>query len=81
MSRKKKNHDKIVFLANNKLNITTTVISEALVDSYSSHEEFVSMNDVLKEYNEMKETIKNLTSFLLVNPKMGGLFEVAFVSI
>ena len=34
------------------------LISKALIDSYISHDEFVSVN-VLREYSEMKEEIKN----------------------
>ena len=30
-----------------------------LIDSYISHEEFVSVNNVLREYYEMKEEQKN----------------------
>ena len=29
------------------------------MDSHITHEEFVSVNNVLREYNEMKEEIKN----------------------
>ena len=29
------------------------------MDSYISHDKFVSVNFVLKEYNEMKEEMKN----------------------
>ena len=32
---------------------------KALIDSYISHGEFFSVNNVLREYNEMKEEIKN----------------------
>ena len=45
-------------LAKSKLNSTETLISKALIDSVISHDEFASMNNVLKEYNEMKEEIK-----------------------
>ena len=34
-------------------------ISKALIDSYINHDEFVSVNNALREYNEMKEEIKN----------------------
>ena len=34
-------------------------ISKALIDSVISHEQFVLINNVLKEYNEQKEGIKN----------------------
>ena len=35
------------------------MISKALLDSYVNHDKFVSMNDVLREYNETKEEMKN----------------------
>ena len=35
------------------------LFSEALIDSYVDHDEFVSVNNVLREYSEMKELIKN----------------------
>ena len=54
-----KKHDKIVLLGKNKLNTIEVLISTALIDSYISHDEFVSINNVLREYNEMKEEIKN----------------------
>ena len=47
-------------LAKTKLNIIEVLISKALIDSGISHDEFVLINDVIKEYNEMKEEIKNL---------------------
>ena len=31
------------------------IISKALIDSYIIHKEFVSVNNVLREYNEMKK--------------------------
>ena len=34
-------------------------ISKAVVDSHINHNEFISVNDVLREYNEMKIEIKN----------------------
>ena len=35
------------------------MISKALLDSYVNHDKFVSMNDVLREYNETKGEMKN----------------------
>ena len=35
------------------------LISKALIHSYINHEEFASVNNVLRQYNEMKEEIKN----------------------
>ena len=52
-------HDKIVLLEKDKLNTTEVLISKALVDSYISHGEFVSANNVLKKYYKMREKIKN----------------------
>ena len=60
IKKKKKKHDKIVLSAKSKLISIEVLISKALIDSNISHDEFVLINDVLKEYDEMKEEIKNL---------------------
>ena len=39
-----------------KLNTIKVLISKSLIESYISHDEFISVNDVLREYNEMKNT-------------------------
>ena len=57
--QKEKKHNKIVLLAKNKLNIIEVLISKALIDSNISHDEFASVNNVLKEYDDAKEEIKN----------------------
>ena len=59
IKRKKKKHDKIVLLAKSKLNGIEVLISKNLIDSNISHDEFVLINNVLKEYNKMKEEIKH----------------------
>ena len=59
IKKKKKKHDKIVLLGNVKLNAIEVLISKSSLDSYISHGEFVSINNVLREYYEMKEEIKN----------------------
>ena len=59
IKKNKKKHDKIVLLEKSKLNTTEILISKALIDSYSNNDKFVSVNNVFKEYNEMKEEIKN----------------------
>ena len=46
--KKNKKHDKIMLVANAKLNTI-------LFDSYISHDKFVSVNYVLREYNETNE--------------------------
>ena len=56
----KKKHDKIVSPAKSKLNSIEVLISKTLIDSVISHDEFVLISNVLKEYNKMKEEIKNL---------------------
>ena len=47
-------------LAKSKLNTIEVLISKALIDSVISHHGFVLINNVLKEYNKIKEEIKNL---------------------
>ena len=59
IKRKKKKHDRIVLLAKSKLNSIEVLISKALIDSNISHDEFVLINNVLKEFYDMEEEIKN----------------------
>ena len=47
-------------LTKSKLNRIEILISKALIDLNISHDEFVLINNVLKDYNKMKEEIKNL---------------------
>ena len=53
---------KIVLLVKNKLNIIEVLISKALIDSNISQDQFVSVNNVLREYDDMKEIIKNFSN-------------------
>ena len=53
-----------MLLGKEKLNTIEVLISKTLIDSYISHDEFVSVNDVLREYNEMKKEIKNPETFV-----------------
>ena len=46
-------------LAKSKLSSIEVLISKALIDSNISHDEFVLINNVLKEHN-MKEEMKDL---------------------
>ena len=48
--RKKKKHDKEVLLAKSKLNRIEVLIFMALKDWNINHDEFVLINNVLKEY-------------------------------
>ena len=58
IKKKNKKHDKIVLVVKNKLNTIQALVSKALIDSYISHNEFISVNNVLTEYNKTKEEIK-----------------------
>ena len=48
-----------MLLGNDELNTTEVLISKVLIDSYISLDEFVSVNNVLREYYEIKKEIKN----------------------
>ena len=48
-----------MLLGKNKLDAIEVLISKALIDSYINHDEFVSVNNVLKVYIEMRDEIKN----------------------
>ena len=60
IKKKKKNHHKVVFLAKAKLNSIEVLNSKTLIDSVISHDEFLLIINFLKEFNEVKEEIKNL---------------------
>ena len=47
-----------MFIAKSKLNSIEVLISKVLIDSVISHDEFVLINEVLKEYSEIKENKK-----------------------
>ena len=53
IKQKKKNHDKIVLLGKDNLNTIEVLISTTFIDSYFSHEKFVSVSNVIREYNEI----------------------------
>ena len=56
--KKMKKNDKTVLLAKSKLNKIDILISKTLIDSNISHDEFVLINNMLKEFCDMKEEIK-----------------------
>ena len=58
--KKKKKHNKIISLAKNKLNIIESLMSQALIDFYISHEEFAKIIDEKNKYKRIKENIKHL---------------------
>ena len=57
IKKKTKKNGKVVFLEKNMLNRIEVLSSKALIDSYISRDEFVLVNNFLKEY-DMKEKIK-----------------------
>ena len=48
-----------MLLTKTKLNTINVLISGALIDLYINNKEFVSVSNVLREYNETKEKIKS----------------------
>ena len=62
IKKKKKKHDKIVLLAKSRLNSIKLLLPKVLVDSNIGHNEFVLINNVLKEFYDMKEEIKNFNN-------------------
>ena len=59
IKKRRKRHDKIVLSAKSKLNRIEVLSSKDLIDSVISHDEFVLINNVLKEFYAIKEEIKN----------------------
>ena len=57
--KEKKKHDQIVLLAKSKLNSAEVLISKALIDSNINHDKLVLIDNVIKEFYDMKEEIKN----------------------
>ena len=52
-------------LTKDKLNTIEVLISKSLIDSYISYDEFVSVNSVLRKYNEIKEEIKASVEYII----------------
>ena len=57
----------MVLLGKAKLNTIVILIYNALINSHISHDDFVSVNNVLRENNEMKEEIKNFCVIYYIN--------------
>ena len=53
-----------MFLGKEKLNTIEVLITEALINSYISDDEFISVNNVLKEYNQIKGELKKILKLL-----------------
>ena len=56
---RKKEHNKIIALAKNKLNTIEKLLSSALNDSRTSHEEFTNIITEKNIYENIKENIKD----------------------
>ena len=59
---KKKKHNKIVMLARSKLNSVESKISEALINNEISRENFMTIINKEKKYQELKEIIRMMNS-------------------
>ena len=59
IKKKKKKHDKILSLAKSKLNVVEVLISKALIYSSIIHDDFILINNVPKEFDNIKKEIKN----------------------
>ena len=46
-------------MGKDKLNTIEVLIFKSLIDSYISHDKFISVNIILREYNEIKNKMKN----------------------
>ena len=49
-----------MLLVKTKLNTIEVLISSDLIDLYICHDEFISIRNMSKEYDDIKEAIKNL---------------------
>ena len=58
---KKKKHDKILMLAKSKLNSIETLVSQALIDTEISHEEFIAILKEKDKYEKMKESVRSVS--------------------
>ena len=55
----KKKHDQIVLLVKPMLNTIEVSVSKAFIDSNISLDQFLSVNNLLNEYDDINEEIKN----------------------
>ena len=65
-----------VLLAETKLDIMEVSSFKVLVDSDNSQYGFVQVNYVLREYNDMKETIKNAKSINMIDIIKNNVKEI-----
>ena len=60
IKKKRQKHDKIMFWVKSKLDEIIVLISKTLINSYINHDKFLSVSNGLREFNKIKEEIKNL---------------------
>ena len=60
--KKKENHNKVITLARNKLNIIETLISQALIDFEISHEDFLKIIYEKNNYEQIRDNIRSVKS-------------------
>ena len=58
---KKKKHDKILMLAKSKLDNIESLVSQALTDMETSHEEFNAIIREKQKYESMKDNVNNVS--------------------
>ena len=73
-----KKHDKIVLLTKTKLKSIKALISRALIDAYISENGYFLVNNMLREYGNMKEAINKIKNFnssskILIYLKIGKI--------
>ena len=60
--KKKKKHNKIIALARSKLNITENLISQPLINSEITHEEFSKIIYEKNNYEQIIDNVRNVKS-------------------
>ena len=76
--KKKKEHNKVIALARNKLNIIETLMSQALIDFEISHDEFSKIIDEKIKNEGIKENvsnIKNINDAVAENNQITSFFK------
>ena len=68
-----------MFLGKAKLDAIEDLVSKSLIDSFISQEDFLSVNKLLREYNEMGEEIKNPENFVayIIQKQWTNILSVA----
>ena len=61
-TNKKKKHNKIALLTRSKLNSIESKISKALINNETGHEDFLTIINEEKSYQELKESIEIMKS-------------------